>query len=87
MESPNLQHYMKQLWNDDALFIVALDTTGRVTYANRRVEQVFGKAGEALIGSSWLSRTIVPEQLSLMTERFQVIMSGEIEPFAQVADV
>ncbi len=87
MESRNLQHYMKQLRDDDTLFIVALDTTGRVTYANRRVEQVFGKPDEVLAGISWLALTVAPEQLPLMTERFQAIMSGDIEPFAQVADV
>ncbi len=87
MESANLQYYMKQLWNDDTLFIVALDTNGRVTYANRRVEQVFGKLGETLEGISWLELTVAPEQLSLMVERFGAIMAGEIEPFAQVADV
>jgi diguanylate cyclase (GGDEF)-like protein/PAS domain S-box-containing protein len=87
MESANLQYYMKQLWNDDTLFIVALDTKGRVTYANRRVEQVFGKLGETLEGVSWLQLTVAPEQLSLMAERFGAMMTGEIEPFAQVADV
>ena len=87
MDSGILQHYMKQLWNDETLFIVALDTEGRVTYANRKVEQTFGRPGEALQGSSWLELTVAPEQFSLMTERFRAIMTGEIEPFAQVADV
>ena len=87
MDSGILQYYMKQLWNDETLFIVALDTEGRVTYANRKVEQTFGRPGEALQGSSWLELTVAPEQFSLMTERFRAIMTGEIEPFAQVADV
>ena len=87
MDSAILQQYMKQLWNDHTLFIVALDVEGRVTYANRRAEQTFGQAAKPLRGISWLELTVAPEQLPLMTERFRAMMTGEIEPFAQVADV
>lgn len=75
------------IWNDHTLFIVALDVEGRVTYANRRAEQTFGQAAKPLRGISWLELTVAPEQLPLMTERFGAMMTGEIEPFAQVADV
>ncbi len=87
MKSEILQDCMRQLLNDDSLFIVTLDTKGRVTYANSRVEQVF-KSGsaETLIGRSWLELTVPQEQLPLMTTQFQLITSGKTELLNQAFD-
>lgn len=87
MDSTIMQHYMKQLWNDDTLFILALDTDGRVQYANRRIERVFGRQNDSLIGEPWLPLSVVPEQLSLIRDRFKAIMTGETEMRAKVSDV
>lgn len=89
MDSRILQKYVKQLLNDDSLYVVALDREANVTYANRRTERVFGGVAESgsLTGKSWLELAIPDEQKALMQMRFRSIITGAADSFSQMSDV
>ena len=89
MDSKILQKYVKQLLNDESLFIVALDNEARVSFANRKAEQTFHDIRDSgpMVGKNWLQLAIPKEQQSLMQARFRAILSGAVEPLSQVSDV
>ena len=59
MDSSQMNHYMSQLWNDERLFIVALDKDGRVTYANPKTQELFCNPAGGLMGEEWIETAVV----------------------------
>ena len=49
MDSAIMNNFLSQLWQDQALFILALDVNGRVTYANAKAQQRFGDPAGTLV--------------------------------------
>ncbi len=77
---------MDQLWNDDKLFIVALDCAGQVTYANAKAEERFCDANGRLVGAKWLDIAFLPEDRVKGQERLASLLAGEIEKISPVGD-
>lgn len=87
MESTIIQGYMSQLWNDDSLFIVALDSAGRVTYANDKTASLFCNSAGALSGENWIEIAVPSEERPAVHARYQAMMTGKLDPVSQVGDV
>ena len=87
MDSAIMNNFLSQLWQDQALFILALDVNGRVTYANAKAQQRFGDSKGILVGANWFDLTVLPEDRPMVQARFLAMMKGEMENLMQISDV
>ena len=87
MDSEFVKRFMNQLGNDDNLFVVALDNTGTVTYANAKARERFCNPPGKLIGAKWVDLAILPEDRSRVNERFAALLAGKLDGLAQIGDV
>ncbi|MHC1761147.1 MAG: PAS domain-containing protein [Negativicutes bacterium] len=87
MDSSQMNHYMSQLWNDERLFIIALDKDGRVTYANQKTQELFCNPIGGLMGEVWIEIAVLPENRREAETRFQRMMAGKMDQLSQVGDM
>lgn len=72
---PNFQLLVEHL-ND---IVLSLNQSGKITYVNPLVEKILGYAPAEVIGQHF-SRFIIPEDLALVTERFNESLQGTSNP-------
>ncbi|MBK7977495.1 MAG: PAS domain S-box protein [Deltaproteobacteria bacterium] len=56
-----MDRFCQTVLDNARLFAVALEPGGRVVFANRRLADLMGRAGESLVGEDWLA-LFVPEE-------------------------
>ena len=82
-----MNHYMSQLWNDERLFIIALDKDGKVTYANPKTQELFCNPAGGLMGEEWIETAVLPENRLEARTRLQRMMAGKMDQLSQVGDM
>ena len=87
MDSEFVKRFMNQLGKDDNLFVVALDNSGTVTYANAKAQERFCDSSGTLIGAKWVDSAILPEDRPRMRERFAALLAGNLDGLTQIGDV
>ena len=87
MDSEFVKRFLNQLGNDDNLFVVALDNTGTVTYANAKARERFCNPPGKLIGAKWVDVAILPEDRPRAKKRFAALLAGKLDGLAQIGDV
>jgi diguanylate cyclase (GGDEF)-like protein/PAS domain S-box-containing protein len=87
MDSSMITQYMSQLWNDERLYIVALDRAGQVTYANAKIQEHFCIVAGKVLGANWVDLAVPPEDRRKFHKRYEAMMAGKLGNITQVGDV
>ena len=68
---------LKQILDTSSVAIFLVDTQGRITQANRRMAEMFGRPLDALIGNDYAT-LIHPSECEVARQRMLALMKGEL---------